>query len=203
MTISVSNRESLQLPVKKIVYHLRKWGKPASRKIYNFFHQKCIFLEVQSYSFNFKLQILSNVRIKPYSYGRLGFGRLDIIFHGFRPKLKKSLKYQFSAVFLIKYKLPIVAYHSNPRRDPSSSKYLFYVKNVIWEGPKLVPGSTVASVSRKNTFSVINIKISFFHKIQGTLTNPRPTYFSPRVRLARTKSAAWEVISGKLNFWEN
>ena len=47
----------------------------------------------------FSFQIFSNVRIKSYSEDRFGFGRLGIIFHGFRPKLKKSLKDQFSAVF--------------------------------------------------------------------------------------------------------
>ena len=47
----------------------------------------------------FGFQIFSNFRIKPYPWDRLCFGRLGIIFHGFRPKLKKSLKDQFSAVF--------------------------------------------------------------------------------------------------------
>ena len=56
----------------------------------------------------FSFQIFSNVRINPYPYDRLGFGKLGIIFHGFRPKQKKSRKDQFSAVFLIKYKLPWV-----------------------------------------------------------------------------------------------
>ena len=37
----------------------------------------------------FSFKIFSNVRIKPYLQDRLGFGRLAIIFHGFRPKLKK------------------------------------------------------------------------------------------------------------------
>ena len=56
ITMSVLEKGNLQLPVKKIVYPLRKLGKPASSKIeVLFFTQKCTFLEVQSYSFNFKL----------------------------------------------------------------------------------------------------------------------------------------------------
>ena len=50
----------------------------------------------------FSFEILSNVRIKPHPQDRLGFCRLGILFHGFRPKLKKSLKDQFTADFLIK-----------------------------------------------------------------------------------------------------
>ena len=55
MAMSVLERGNLQLLVKNIVYHLRKLGKPASRKIYFFFRQKFNFLEAQSCLFNFRL----------------------------------------------------------------------------------------------------------------------------------------------------
>ena len=55
--MSVLEKGNLQLPVKKIVYPLRKLGKPASSKIeVLFFTQNCTFLEVQSYSFNIIFQ---------------------------------------------------------------------------------------------------------------------------------------------------
>ena len=96
------------------LYHSRRCGVGWSRRVpqYWFFLQSCVFRITKNTHLKLKYLNFTDWRgellvwiglLKIYS----SHHRLGIIFHGFRPKLKKSLKDQFSAVFLIKYNPPI------------------------------------------------------------------------------------------------